>query len=92
MQRILCRMLFRGIPNSNRPRCAYIFVILSFIAVPLHFVVGSSSFLQGGAVWLSAAAGLLALSVTCFCKPRDIRLGFYGVLGFLLHATVTWSS
>jgi hypothetical protein len=82
-------MFFRGIPESRWPRVAYVLVILSFVAVPLHFLVGGGHPLQDVVVWLSTAALVLAFLVAILHKPRDMRLAFYGLLAFLAHAVTT---
>jgi len=75
-------MIFRGINSSPWSRAAYLLVVLCFVAVPLHIFAQN---LAKALVYFSGGVFLFSLLVAILHNPRDIRLGVFGFLAWLVH-------
>jgi hypothetical protein len=81
-------MIFRGISSSKFARVAYVLLILSFVTVPIHFLVERRSILQGALLAASGGVFVFGLLVALLVKPRDVRLVVYALLAWIIHGVV----
>jgi hypothetical protein len=81
-------MLFKGVSSSKFVRAAYVLVILSFLTLPIHFLVDRRSVLQGALLAASTVVFVFSLAAAIMSKPRDVRLAVFALLAWIIHGAV----